>query len=269
MAEEFEVVKHYDAIIFFHNIFIETAFCLSRSLEIPIEQEFKPHKGKRYIVLGANDKSQMLIEVKRKHNCHYLILQSEQISSKFFNLRAYLDLLKTSEVYDFSYMNQIELKRRYDINVTKKFDWYFLSPDNMPSFEERHFDIGFFGSYNNARESMKLYIQKNYPQLKILWIYNRDTDKFNDPKNLTKALANIKYIMNIPFYSNALETHRINKALCCGCQVLTNYSQDDFLDREYEEYVHFGSLKKLVDKLAKKRLKNKPRYKQYFNNIYI
>lgn len=267
MAEE-QLCCSYDAIIFFHNIFMENAFCLSQALDIPIESDFKPSKGKRYIVFGANERSQELLDVKVRHGCHYLILQGEQLNSKIFNLRAYIDLLETSEVYDFSYLNQLELKRKYNFNITKIFKWYFLAPDGMPSFEERHFDIGFFGSQNKLRDKIKEYIMEMYPHLKLLWIYIGDTDKFTNPKNLTKALANTKYILNIPYYHNALETHRITKALCSGCQVLTNYSDDDYLDREFEEYVHFGSLKKLIDKVATNRLKNKPQYKQYFDNIY-
>jgi hypothetical protein len=57
---------------------------------------------------------------------------------------------------------------------------------------------------------------------------------------LNNKLATVKYVINIPYYkNNSLETHRINKALAAGCQVISIYSSDIYLNEKYKDYVHF------------------------------
>ena len=50
----------------------------------------------------------------------------------------------------------------------------------------------------------------------------------------------VKIVLNIPFYEHkVLETHRINKALSCGCKVVAKKSGDETTDNLYEDYVYF------------------------------
>jgi len=59
------------------------------------------------------------------------------------------------------------------------------------------------------------------------------------PMNMTKKLKKAKYVLNIPYHThNILETHRINKALSCGCDVVSLYSGDKITDDFYEDYVY-------------------------------
>jgi hypothetical protein len=45
----------------------------------------------------------------------------------------------------------------------------------------------------------------------------------------------------MPYYEeNALETHRINKALACGCQVVSTFSKDKDADEFYKDYIYFA-----------------------------
>ena len=44
--------------------------------------------------------------------------------------------------------------------------------------------------------------------------------------------------MNIPYYEeNALESHRINKALACGCKVISMPSSDEDANKFYKDYI--------------------------------
>jgi len=44
----------------------------------------------------------------------------------------------------------------------------------------------------------------------------------------------------MPYYEdNALETHRINKALACGCQVVSLKSSDEDANQFYDDYIYF------------------------------
>jgi len=52
--------------------------------------------------------------------------------------------------------------------------------------------------------------------------------------------------LNVPFYKdNALETHRINRAISLGCQVVSLPSGDREMNSKYEPYIHI--VPKLTD----------------------
>ena len=58
--------------------------------------------------------------------------------------------------------------------------------------------------------------------------------------DLNKKLSQVKYVINLPYYkNNSLETHRINKALASGCQVISIPSSDIYLNEKYKDFVHF------------------------------
>ena len=57
---------------------------------------------------------------------------------------------------------------------------------------------------------------------------------------MTEKLKQVKYVINLPYYEkNALETHRINRALSAGCEVISVYSKDKYFNKQYSPYVHF------------------------------
>ena len=57
---------------------------------------------------------------------------------------------------------------------------------------------------------------------------------------MIKALLHCKIVINIPCYeASALECHRINQAITCGCKVISTRSACKVLDKEYESYVTF------------------------------
>jgi hypothetical protein len=57
---------------------------------------------------------------------------------------------------------------------------------------------------------------------------------------LTTLYHKAKVVINIPYYEqNALESHRINKALACGCDVISLKSCDEEANAFYNDYVYF------------------------------
>jgi hypothetical protein len=57
---------------------------------------------------------------------------------------------------------------------------------------------------------------------------------------LTTLYHKAKVVINIPYYEqNALETHRITKALACGCDVISLKSCDQDANAFYNDYVYF------------------------------
>jgi hypothetical protein len=57
-------------------------------------------------------------------------------------------------------------------------------------------------------------------------------------ESLTQILHECKVVLNIPYYNdNALETHRIHKALACGCKVISHPSADKDANEFYKEYI--------------------------------
>jgi hypothetical protein len=57
---------------------------------------------------------------------------------------------------------------------------------------------------------------------------------------LTTLYHKAKVVINMPYYEqNALETHRINKALACGCDVVSLKSCDQDANAFYDDYIYF------------------------------
>jgi hypothetical protein len=58
------------------------------------------------------------------------------------------------------------------------------------------------------------------------------------PESMTQILHQCTTVLNIPHYeNNALETHRIHKALACGCKVISLPSADEDTNKFYKDYI--------------------------------
>jgi hypothetical protein len=102
---------------------------------------------------------------------------------------------------------------------------------------ERDIDILFVGTHCKKREEIFIQLQFQYPDKKIEFVFD---NSLIAPIELTKKLQKTKVVLNIPFYEHkVLETHRINKALSCGCKVVSKKSGDETTDNLYEDYVYF------------------------------
>jgi hypothetical protein len=67
-------------------------------------------------------------------------------------------------------------------------------------------------------------------------------------KDMENILLRTKYVLNISAYeNNCLETHRINKALACGCKVISNPSSDEQMDKKYKDLIIFTEGRSITD----------------------
>lgn len=216
-------------IINFSKYFVENAEYLSNELKLPITFELKPNM--EYIVFSAHDAAKELIEFQIRNNTKYIIYQSENIESTFFKNKYYIQLLKTNKVLNYSPYTASKMMELYNISTTGYFQFHYKKKN---SSKPRDIDVLFFGNMTQKRYDILKEIQNRFPQLKIEVV----CDVFGD--ELTKLLLRTEYVLNISAYDNAvLETHRINKALSCGCYVISNYSADEKMNKQYREYVYF------------------------------
>ena len=93
----------------------------------------------------------------------------------------------------------------------------------------------FYWFKTERREKILKELQEKHTDLNF-YIYFDWSHKNSD--SLTKILHQCKVVLNIPYYNlNALETHRINKALACGCKVISHPSSDEDANKFYKDYI--------------------------------
>ena len=226
-------------ILCLHPIFSENSIILATRLGVQIEKNFEPSVGQIYIVYGGHTKSAELLDIQKQHNYNffYIIMNSEVPQSTYLQNKFYIELLKSNFVFDFSNISAKYLKDTFDINIKSFhfFDFITYTHDEPPP--ERDIDILFVGAKSQKREDVYNSLQKEYPDKNIEFIFD---NSLLTPTLLTNKLKQTKYVINISFYDNTiLETHRINKALCCGCQVVSLPSGDAETDNFYKDYIHF------------------------------
>lgn len=216
-------------IINFSKYFVENAEYLSNELGIPISFKLEPNK--EYIVFSAHDCAKDLLEFQLRYNTKYIIYQSENIESVFFKNKYYIELLKHNKVLNYSVYTATKMMELYSISTAGYFQFNYK---RINSSKKRDIDILFFGNMTQKRYDILKEIQNRFPKLKIEVV----CDVFGD--NLTQLLLRTEFVLNISAYDNAvLETHRINKAISCGCYIISNYSSDTKMNEKYREYVYF------------------------------
>jgi len=211
---------------------------LSQRLDIKIITDFNPQNNELYIVYGAHDKAIELLTHQKnlKNTFGYIILQSEQPSSIHIKNKYYIELMQNNIVFDFHSISSEYLEKNYKI-ITRAYHWFdFL--DFQQEEVERDIDILFVGAHSKLREEIFIQLQFQLgPDKKIEFVFD---NSLTQPLELTKKLKRTKVVLNIPFYEDKiLETHRINKALSCGCKVLSKKSGDETTDNLYNNYIHF------------------------------
>ena len=219
-----------------HSIFNENALCMSNKFKWKLETDFAPKPNDLYIVFGAHEISHQLLQMQYKYNsCFgYVILNSEQVDSQFFKNKYYLKLMKSNVVCDYNSLTPEVLKEKHDIKV---FSYFFFEFMKFNVESEREYDVVFVGSVNDKRLGLYQKLKETYPELNIYFDLNWE---HKSSEKLTDLLHKARIVLNIPYYkNNALETHRINKAIACGCQVISLKSSEDDANKFYEDYVTF------------------------------
>jgi len=218
-----------------HSIFNENAIVLSQKFGWSLEKEFNPQPNDLYIVLGAHELAYQLLEVQiRKNNSFgYIILNSEQIESQFMKNKYYISLMKKNIVCDYNTLTSAYLKETFDIKVLSYFFFEFLKFE--VDRKERKYDVCFIGTKTERREKILKDLQEKHPDLKFYVDFDWS---HKNSESLTQILHECKVVLNIPYYNdNALETHRIHKALACGCKVISMPSADEDANGFYKEYI--------------------------------
>ena len=218
-----------------NSIFNENAVVMSQKFKWTLETTFDPQPNDLYIVLGAHELAYQLLEAQiRKNNSFgFIILNSEQIHSQFMKNKYYISLMKKNIVFDYNARTAQYLKETFDIKVLSYFFFEFMRFE--VERKERKYDVCFIGSRTPKREKVLKDLQEQYPNLNFYIDFDW---KHKAPESMTDILHECKVVLNIPYYeNNALETHRINKALSCGCKVISMSSSDEDANQFYKKYI--------------------------------
>jgi hypothetical protein len=223
-------------VVSFHSIFNENAILLSQRLKIPFITEFSPKEGDIAIIFGAHDQADKLFFIQELTKCHYIIIQTEQFPSKIFDNKYYMELIQQNPLLDWSRLNVEKLKSKLDLKIYSHYFFDFISPET-PEWSSRPIDFFFCGAANEERRKSLEAFKKENPTARCEFDLSYS---FVNPVLLMDKLKQVKYVLNLPFYEeNSLETHRINRALSMGCEVVSLYSKDTYLNKKYNPYVHF------------------------------
>ena len=221
-------------IISANSIFNENAIVLSQKFKWKLETNFDPQPNDLYIVLGAHELANQLLEIQlwKNNSFGYIILNSEQIHSQFMKNKYYLSLMKKNVVCDYNTLTSAYLKETHDIKVLSYFFFEFLRFDIK---KERVYDIAFIGSRTPKREKIMKDLQEKHPDLKFYVDFDW---KHRAPESMTDILHQCKTVLNIPYYeNNPIESHRIHKALSCGCKVISMPSADKDANEFYSKFI--------------------------------
>lgn len=218
-----------------HSIFNENAVVFHKKFGWELETNFDPQPNDIYVVFGSHELAHQLLEIQfRKNNSFgYVILNSEQVDSQFFKNKYYLSLMKRNIVVDYNTITAEYLKQNHDIKVLSYFFFEFMKSDIV---SERIYDVTFIGSKNENRDKIISKLKEDHPELNF---YVDFEWKHSSAESLTQILHQSKVVLNIPYYeNNPLETHRINKALACGCDVISLMSTEEDANNFYKDYVY-------------------------------
>ena len=220
----------------FSPIFVENAIELANRYDFTYTETIDFDDNETYIIFGAHnqDYAYKLLLYKYKNKKDYIIINSEQPSCELFNHKYYQQLLRVSKVVDYNSISADKIKKT--VNQTAKCCYFFDFP-TVNQNETREYDIVFVGTCSHYRQEVYDTLIDKYPDKKI---YFDMSLKHLDKNKLTKLLQNTKVLLNIPFYSDGiLEIHRINKALSCGCTVVSTRGKEEHINKLYEDYIHF------------------------------
>lgn len=220
------------AICIFSEIHKENALLLSLRLNIPMINELRANET--IIIMGSALNPWKLLDFQYKNPVTYYILQAENVTSHFFQDKKYVTLLRKNPTFHYSEYNALECEKRWGIKSAGIFDWEFLNRTNEYTTCKQPIDLLFYGYMNEEREDVEVFLKEKYPDKNIVFAFGTYHEK------LVELLVKAKYVINIPYFkSSALETHRINQALACGCKVFSKRSACESLNKRYESKITF------------------------------
>jgi len=243
-------------IVSFHIIFNENANILAKRLNIPYVIDFNPKDNDLIIIFGAHEQAINLCALQEQIKFKCIIVQSEQYESKTFDNKFYIQLLKNNYILDWSRHNVERIKKQMDIKVISfyYYDYFVIENENRP------IDFFFCGAHSPEREFKLNQFKSQNSNMGYTFEFDFSGNYMNF-SDLNQKLSQVKYVINLPYYkNNSLETHRINKALATGCQVISLPSSDTYLNEKYKDFVHFvndlNDFCPLLEQIPKKNYKD-------------
>jgi hypothetical protein len=231
-----------ESVISFSRYFVMNVEFLSKDLNIPIAYKLIPNNT--YHIFSGHDAVDELIKFKKVYpKTKYIIYQSENIKSAFFT-KQYIELLRLSDVYQYSPMIAEYCLKKWNIPFASYFTFNYLSPSCFS--ETKDIDILFFGTMTKKRHDILREIQHVFKKHNVV-ITN---DTFCE--DLDKLLCRTKVVLNISAYDdNALETHRINQCIRYeGLKIVSNHSCDKLMDQKYKDIIIFTKGRHVGDYLS-------------------
>lgn len=249
-----------------HTIFNESAFSIANRFKFELIKDFNPKAGDIYIVLGAHEKAVELYTMQKQNNntFGYIIYNSEQACSDFWKNKYYVMLCKENVVFNYSNQLAKDLEKKFKITTYSFFSWDYPTWQDIDEHEK--YDIVFVGAKSESREELYQTLLKEFPNKKILFSYD---GTYLPPAKISSLLKNSEVLINFPYYKdNILATHRINKAISCGCKVISTYSQDDDMNEFYNDYIYFSNnIPKLLKKKYEEGFEPKKNWEQLTQEI--
>ena len=219
------------------SIFNESALCFSHKTGLPYIKDFQPKENDFYFVFGGHKYPLELLSKQHElnYNFTYIILNSESQLSDVMRNKFYIDLMKKNIVFNYSCSVADYLLETHEI---KNYSYFFFDFIHNQIETEKKYDYTFIGSYSVHRQEIINQLKSSYPHKRF---YIDFEWKNKIPMELKKVLKESEYVLNIPYYlnDNNLETHRINNALSCDCQVVSFKSGNEDTDKFYEDYIYF------------------------------
>ena len=211
-----------------------------RTKDVPISD----HEN-LYIIVGVHHYNHLDLK-------NYIIIQTEQPGSSWFNKSMYTQMKNATSVWDFSpRLNQKWLEMGVNSHyVPIRIP---MGPFIMSGHEDIHFsgvkkdiDVLFYGCRNNRRFQLEKKLKKAFPKKVIMFRYY---DLFGAERE--RIIARSKIVINTHFWiQSSLETHRIEYLLARGKCVVSERSMDEELDTEYSSAVVFCGYDQMVSTIG-------------------
>ena len=250
-----------------HAVFNENAVVMSKKFNWKLENEFDPQAGDLYIVLGGHELAHQLLEAQfRKDSSYgYIIMNSEQIHSQFFKNKYYIQLMKRNVVFDYNRITSDYLKKAHDVKVLSFYFFEFMKFNNETN--SKTYDVTFIGSKTEDRVKLMKELEEEFDDLKFYVDFDW---KHGSSESLTQILQKSKVVLNIGYYTDyrPLESHRINKALACECDVISTMSDDDDANDFYKDYCYMTTdIKDTLHKYFNDELDKKKPYEDLVKEL--
>jgi hypothetical protein len=173
--------------------------------------------------------------------------------------------MKRNVVFDYTTINTDYLRKTHDIKVLSYYFFEFLRVEKKNP--KPKYDVTFIGSKTEDRVKLMKELEEEFDDLKFYVDFDW---KHGSSNSMTEIMNDSKVVLNIGYYSDyrPLESHRINKALACHCDVVSVMSDDDDANKFYEDYCYMTTdIKDTLHKYFNNELEPKKTYEDLVKTL--